>query len=164
MRLRPLLYAVLLLTAARAACFNVADSLKSRFENRPLLPIEGVWQWNDQAVIMIEGDETGRLEITLLHSPDPAIETPLAIGTGHPGGKARQFIIEMDKDLKSKRLPTNKRARFIATIDADRRLVLTPYSTGISLKMNLWRALPYLGRISVNREKQPDGLSGAWRL
>ncbi|MBD5171446.1 MAG: hypothetical protein HDT07_05485 [Bacteroidales bacterium] len=164
MKLRPLLFAVCLLTAARAVCFNVADSLKTRFENRPLLPVEGIWQWNDRAVIMIEGDETGRLDITLLHSPDPSVETPLAIGNGYPGGKARQFIIEMDKDFKPKRLPTKKRARFIATIDSDRRLILTPYSTGINIKLSLWRALPYLGRISASREKQPDGLIGAWRL
>ncbi len=164
MKYGPLLFAVLLLTAARAACFNIADSLKSRFDNRTILPVEGVWQWNDRAVIMIESDETGQLEITLLHSPDPAVETPLTIGKGYPGGKARQYIIEMDKELKSKRLPTKKRARFVATVDNDRRLVLAPYSNGINLKLNLWRALPYLGRISMSREKEPDGLSGAWRL
>lgn len=158
---------VVILTAATAAgAYNVCDSLRARFDHRVVLPVEGVWQWTDGAVLMIEAaDGPNNLIITLLESPDPAIATPADIGTGRTGAKKGEYVFRMVSDpAKGIAGISGRTPRYVARVSADGRLALTPYSTGVNVKVNLWRALPYLGRVSVTRDKAPDGIDGGWRL
>lgn len=166
-RLHLVLTALFLLCLKGPGCYaySVPDSIKSVFAGRPLLAIEGVWQWTDGASIMISADSNHRLTVTLLESPDPAVETPVVIGHGAPTAKTGQYTLSLvNRVATGSRAIPSRENRFIATIDSSRRLILKNASSGLSLRLNIWQALPYLGRISLSKSRPGEPLHGAWRL
>lgn len=142
---------------------TVPKKVIERFGERNLLPIEGVWQWNSGAMVVIESIGNGRIVLTLVESPDPLVDTPKVIGSGQFGGTENTYNIELTTQGSIAENPGKKgTAKFIAKITNGGRLSLTPYSTGI--KVNVWRLVPYLFRFSVTKEKKPANLDGAIKI
>lgn len=134
-----------------------------RFEGRILTPVEGLWLWNSGALVAIEANANGGVTLTLVDSPDPLLDTPQIIGTGTYGGSPGTYNMQLKtKGDANSKLVGKKEAKFIAKISDGNRLKLSPYSN--SLKINLWRLVPYLFRYSVHRERQPDDIDGAIRV
>lgn len=156
-----LMLAVAVAAAARA--FDVPKWMTERFEGRTLLPVEGVWLWNSGALVAVEADSYGALTFTLMESPDPLIDTPVRIGAGRFGGESGTYDVELTTSVDpSKKRPVPSTANFVARLTGEGHLSLTPYSTGI--KVDAFRLIPYLLRLSVKRGKAPAGLDGAVRV
>lgn len=152
-----------LLSLGRAAAVDIPDSALARFEGRQLTPVEGLWLWNSGALVAIEADSRGAITLTLVASPDPLVTPPLVIGKGVFGGAPSTYNLELNTLGNASSKPKIPRtARFTAKIAENRRLSLSPYSSG--LKINAWRLIPYLFRFSVSKEKSPGGLDGAIRV
>lgn len=161
--LRSIVLLIVALTGIACYAYDVPSYATERFGTRPLRAAEGVWLWDSGALVTIEADEQGVITLTLVDSPDPLIDTPCVIGTGRFAGQPNTYNIELvtEGDVMKKN-NLGKKARFIAKIINNSRLSLSPYSTG--LKINAWRMIPYLLRISVTQQKAPDAIDGAIRV
>ena len=148
------IFLIVLFSFIPADGVDLPQSLKARFGDRTLLPIEGVWMWNSGAMVSIEASGSRRIILTLVDSPDPLMDTPQVVGYGQFGGKENTYNIELEtsKSLNEGQKGTQK-LKFIAKINDAGRLTLTPYST--RLKVNVWRMIPYLFRYSLSRDKKP---------
>lgn len=161
-RLWVVITAILILNISSQA-FDVPTKLTKRFDGRTLTPIEGVWLWNNGALVSIAADSRGQIVLTLEDSPDPFIVTPVVIGTGKFGGIEGTYDVELKVSSNlSERKNKFKKARFILKLTDKGRLSLSPYSTG--LKINAWRLIPYLFRFSVSENKEPNNKDGAIRV
>lgn len=162
-RVRHIVFLVVFLAVVAAHAYDVPSYATERFGNRPLRAAEGVWLWDSGALVTIEADEQGVLTLTLVDTPDPLIDTPCVIGTGRFAGQPGTYNIELvtEGDVMKKN-NLGKKARFIGKFINNSRLSLSPYSTG--LKINAWRMIPYLLRISVTQQKAPDAIDGAIRV
>lgn len=151
------------LVGATTHAYDFPRSYTEKFEGRTLVPVEGLWLWNSGAIVEIKANSTGAITLTLLDTPDPDIDTPVVIGTGTFAGKENTYDVQLvTKGNLIDRKANRGKADFVLTINNNRRLSLSPYST--SLKVNLWRLVPYLFRFSVRHDAKPDRLDGAIRL
>lgn len=154
------------LAVVAAVAADVPRNLRKQFDGRVVTPVEGVWAWTNGALVVITADSSGRLTLVLAESPDPLIDTPMEIGTGHITGTPGTYELSL-KTFESgrKRFPGTSRERFKATVttgDSGTRLELSPLKTG--LKVRLGRLLPYLLPVSVSVQSAPDAIEGAIRV
>lgn len=142
---------------------EVADSVTARFEGRALRDIEGVWQWKTGATVAISVDDRGLVELVLVDTTDPLIDTPQVMGTGTFGGKKGLYHLKLHSGTNRDSGTFDESTHdFVAQIDNDGQLILKPFSTGY--KISVRRLLPYLFRLSITNQSAPDGIEGARRI
>lgn len=145
------------------AAYDVQSSYKTRFDNRVLTPVDGLWLWSSGAIVAIETNVNGNMRLTLVESPDPAIDTPTVIGTGRFTGDPNKFELKLKRNPNGKNSSERKTYNFVAELSHDNQLSLEPKKTG-GLKLNLWRLLPYLFRMSVVKTEKDTPTDGAIKI
>lgn len=134
------------------------------FEGRGLTSIEGVWRMSGSEGMMAIVADSGTIfqRIIVLESPDRNILPGTVMGVCTALGRnnsydARIYTTESTSGILS------KPKRFTVTLSDDGRLIMEPITN--KLKVNLWRFLPYMFRMSVVRvNNRPDNLDGAVRV
>ena len=134
------------------------------FEGRGLTSIEGVWRMSGSEGMMAIVADSGTIfqRIIVLESPDRNILPGTVMGVCTALGRnnsydARIYTTESTSGILS------KPKRFTLTLSDDGRLIMEPITN--KLKVNLWRFLPYMFRMSVVRvNNRPDNLDGAVRV
>lgn len=134
-----------------------------KLKNRPILDVEGIWQWSDGSCVLIEADANARLQITLISSPDPLVTTPQVWGQGTPAGDkgTYDFVLHPIIDGDTGRF-TSATHMYIAKLTEPGVLTLHSYST--ALKVDIRRIIPILSRIHIHRDQAPQSLDGAIRI
>ena len=134
------------------------------FEGRGLTSIEGVWRMSGSEGMMAIVADSGTIfqRIIVLESPDRNILPGTVMGVCTALGRnnsydARIYTTESTSGILS------KPKRFTLTLSDDGRLIMEPITN--KLKVNLWRFLPYMFRMSVVKvNNRPDNLDGAVRV
>ena len=134
------------------------------FEGRGLTSIEGVWRMSGSEGMMAIVADSGTIfqRIIVLESPDRNILPGTVMGVCTALGRnnsydARIYTTESTSGILA------KPKRFTLTLSDDGRLIMEPITN--KLKVNLWRFLPYMFRMSVVRvNNRPDNLDGAVRV
>ncbi len=153
--------------------FNVLDgydfdTVTARMAENPLSPIEGVWQFMpDGATIAIERDETAstglvcKYNIVVVNSVDINVDDGALIGTLYPTAKPDCFTANIYTDKQGDK--SEKLKKFILTLTDNGHLAMTDKKGKI--RLDFWRWLPYLFRISVSRIRSSENaLEGCVRL
>lgn len=133
-------------------------------EGRGLTSIEGVWRTSGSEGMMAIVADSGTIfhRIIVLESPDRNILPGTVMGVCTALGRnnsydARIYTTESTSGVLA------KPKRFTLTLSDDGRLIMEPITN--KLKVNLWRFLPYMFRMSVVRvNNRPDNLDGAVRV
>ena len=162
MNLRAVVFLYLVFSTVCAFAYDVPHSVVEKFGDRNLTPVEGAWLWNNGALVTIESDSQGGLTLILVDSPDPLQETPRVIGTGIYAGNPGTYKFELKADSSvAKKSALRTKVSFIASV-SDNRMSLKPYSTG--LRVNAWRLIPYLFRLTITHDKDQASTEGAIRV
>lgn len=133
-------------------------------EGRGFTSIEGVWRMSGSEGMMAIVADSGTIfqRIIVLESPDRNILPGTVMGVCTALGRnnsydARIYTTESTSGILS------KPKRFTLTLSDEGRLIMEPITN--KLKVNLWRFLPYMFRMSVVRvNNRPDNLDGAVRV
>lgn len=134
------------------------------FAGRGLTAIEGVWRMSGSEAMMAIVADHGTIfhKIVIVDSPDRNLLPGTIMGVCTALGRnncydARIFTSSAPFGILS------KPKRFTLTLSDDGRLIMEPITN--KLKVNLWRFLPYMFRMSVVRvNNRPDNLDGAVRV
>ncbi len=136
------------------ARYATRDSVISRFAARPLAPLEGVWRFpSTGAVVAIEMDHMSpvgnlqdRYTVTIIESGRRSVMPGTVMGHIVPAGAAGTFHASLctDFDGGSRLFRTRK---FSLRLTDDSHLAFKPL--GWQVRMQLWRAIPYLTRFHV---------------
>lgn len=147
------------------------DSVEARLRGMPLHIIEGIWQFpSNGATVVIERrqhdgpmtDEVVAYSMILLKSPMRSLYPGTEMGTLKPTSKRGVYsaVLYTDTDGGRRLL---KPKNFTLTLNDDGHLGF--HRHGSSIKVNIWRMLPYISRlgIRVNNDK-PRDVNGCVRV
>ena len=148
------------------------DLVKERLAAMPLHIIEGIWQFpSDGATIVIERDgacdspesgATANYTMKILRSPVRSILPGTEMGTLTATSKRGVYTASIftDTDGGSRMI---KPKRFILTLNDDGHLSFR--KQGKSIKIQLWRLLPYVSRLGIRiNDDSPRDLDGCRRV
>lgn len=153
--------------------YDNPDSVRTRMRGRALHRIEGIWSFpSDGASIAIErhsdrsvlgGDDARHYRMVVLRSPCRSLRPGTVMGylsaTAKPGIYAAEIYTAGDGG------PVLRRPkRFTLTLIDDAYLTFRQHSR--KLKVNLWRLIPYMSRVSMrlNDSDAPADLDGCTRV
>ncbi len=138
------------------------ESAKQIIDSRGSDPLAGIWRIGGGgatvAFLPVAAGES-EFDIVILDSPDMSVIPGQKIGHAVSTGKIGVY----DATMAQKSTVGRKTVRCIITLGKDGRLSFAYYKQGYDVK--LWRLLPYLFRVSVNRhDTRPSTVDGAVRL
>lgn len=156
------LMAAVALTAAPAVPAH-RDQAIHALEGRAIDDIEGVWRWpDDGAEIAILRLTADTYSIVALHTGNFHPAPGTVIGKATATAQRHRYRASIATSLGGSGVPGRHRDFIIDVSDAS-RLALTPVRSG--LRVDLWRLIPYLFRVSVSRRPtNTEGLDGALRV
>lgn len=133
------------------------------FDGKAMAPVEGVWRMSGSEGLFAVVADSGTIffKLIVVDSPDRNILPGTVMGACTAVGKAdcydARIYISSDTGILS------KPKRYTITLADDGRLIMEPVTN--KLKVNLWRFLPYMFRMTVTRvNNRPDNLDGAVRV
>ncbi len=155
------------LAAATLLC-SASDSLTDRESAKQIIdsrgsdPLAGIWRIGGGgatvAFLPVRAGES-EFDIVILDSPDMSVIPGQKIGHAASTGKIGIY----DATMAQKSAIGRKKVQCIITLGKDGRLAFQYYKQGYDVK--LWRLLPYLFRVSVNKhDTRPATVDGAVRL
>lgn len=133
------------------------------FDGKAMMPIEGVWRMSGSEGLFAVVADPGTIffRLIVVDSPDRNILPGTVMGACTAAGRADCYDARIYTSGDSGIL--SKPKRFTVTLADDCRLIMVPVTD--RLKVNLWRFLPYMFRMSVTRvNNRPDNLDGAVRV
>lgn len=137
--------------------------IESRLEGRTLAPVEGVWRisGSDGMFAVVADAGTIFYRIVVIDSPDRSVLPGTVMGACTAAGRADSYDAWLYTSGEAGLLSRPK--RFTLSLADDGRLIMVPVVN--KLKLNLWRLLPYMFRMSVSRvNDRPNNLDGAVRV
>lgn len=153
--------------------YDNPDTVRNAMQRRPLHRIEGIWAFpSDGASVAIERCDDGTLagtadavayRIVVLRSPCRSLRPGTVMGhlaaTAKPGVYAAELYTWGDGGATLARPKS-----FTLTLVDDAHLTFRQHSRKV--KVNLWRLLPYMSRISmrVSDSDAPTDIDGCTRL
>ena len=149
------------------------DSVKARLNCLPLDQLEGLWRMSaDGALLAIERwdntsapatDLNSGYRIVMVKSPSRHPRPGTLVGYASATAKAGVYEARIYTSLTD-RLTLERPRRFMIHLNGqENRFALRPVRT--SIKMNLWRILPYMFRYSIQvKSNRPDDVDGATRV
>ena len=135
----------------------------SCFAGRAVAAIEGVWRLSGSEGMFAVVADPGTIfyRLIVVDSPDRNILPGTVMGACTAAGRKDCFDARIYTSGATGLL--SKPRRFTLTLDDDRRLIMVPVTN--KLKVNLWRFLPYMFRVTVTRvNDRPNNLDGAVRI
>lgn len=141
---------------------NVTDA-DAYFDGKAMMPIEGVWRMSGSEGLFAVIADPGTIffKLIVVDSPDRNILPGTVMGACTAAGRADCYDARIYTSGDTGIL--SKPKRFTVTLDDDGRLIMVPVTN--KLKVNLWRFLPYMFRMTVTRvNNRPDNLDGAVRV
>lgn len=153
--------------------YDNIDSVRSAMERRPLHRIEGIWAFpSDGASVAIERwddatvagtSEAVGYRIVVLRSPCRSLRPGTVMG--HLSATAKPGVYAAEIYTAGNGGPTLMKPKgFTLTLVDDAHLTFRQHSRKI--RVNLWRLLPYMSRISmrVSDSDAPTDIDGCTRL
>ena len=153
--------------------YDNPDSVRSAMQSRPLHRIEGIWSFpSDGGCIAIErhtdntmrgGDDAVRYRMVVMRSPCRSLRPGTLMG--YVSATARPGIYAAEIYTSGNGGPVLRNPqRFTLTLVADAHLTFRQHSR--RLKINLWRLIPYMSRISVRLTDSdaPKDIDGCTRV
>lgn len=149
------------------------DSVKARLGELPLERIEGLWRMSDDgALLAIErcsnpsaptSELTDGYRIVMVKSPLRHPRPGTLVGYATPTAKSGVYEARIYTALTD-RLQLERARRFMIHIDnSGNRFTLRPVRK--SIKVNLWRMLPYMFRYGIQvKSDRPEDVDGALRV
>lgn len=138
---------------------NIYDALDAR--NMP--GVEGLWRMsgNEGSFAIIADEGAVFYRIIVIDGEDASVAPGDIMGACTAAGKSNSYDARIFTSVEDGKLGTPK--RFTITVQEDGRLIMVPVNN--SLRVNLWRILPYMFRASVTRvNDRPNNLDGAIRV
>lgn len=133
------------------------------FAGKGMAAIEGVWRISGSEGIFAVAADPGTIffKLIIVDSPDRNMLPGTVMGACTAAGRNDCFDARIFTSGNTGLLSRPK--RFTLTLSEDGRLIMVPVTN--KLKLNLWRFLPYMFRMSVTRvNDRPDNLDGAIRI
>lgn len=133
------------------------------FDGKAMMPIEGVWRMSGSEGLFAVVADPGTIffRLIVVESPDRNILPGTVMGACTAAGRADCYDARIYTSGDTGIL--SKPKRFTVTLADDGRLIMVPVTN--KLKVNLWRFLPYMFRMTVTRvNNRPDNLDGAVRV
>lgn len=139
------------------------EYIRNMYAGRKLTPIEGVWQFpGDGAIIAITASSATTCDIIVLDSPKLNVAPGTHIGTAVLTAKNGTY----DGTLKSREFGKKGKLgseNVTFNIAEGGRLIVRPYSTGLSLSFRRW-FYRIFGLSIVNNNTRPKDIDGALRI
>jgi hypothetical protein len=146
------------LIALAAGAVIVPDTIASRFADRVVAPIEGVWQFaDDGATVAVYADTntSGDYKIVCLDSPDLRLASGSVLGWASASlGDGAHYTAQLYTDVSSKGIPT-KMHKFTVTVK-DGIIEMTAVKNG--LKFDLWMLYRFFVTMSLHRNDDNKAL------
>ena len=144
------------------------DTTVQRMKHKSLSDVEGLWQFlPDGAVVAIErsdnrdGYSAQKFNVVIVKSGDAEVEEGTLIGNIFSSATANHFTAELFSNVKGE--TASKKKKFVLTL-TDKGHLAFVMEKG-KFRLDFWRWLPYLFRLSVERNKGiPGGVDGCVRL
>lgn len=133
------------------------------FAGKGMAAIEGVWRISGSEGIFAVAADPGTIffKLIIIDSPDRNVLPGTVMGACTAAGRNDCYDARMFTSGDTGVLSRPK--RFTLTLSEEGRLIMVPVTN--KLKLNLWRFLPYMFRMSVTRvNDRPDNLDGAIRV
>ncbi|MDE6454050.1 MAG: hypothetical protein K2L27_07605 [Muribaculaceae bacterium] len=125
-------------------------------------PLEGAWRiisTGAEIEIRRSATDPDGFDITLLSSHDMSMPEGMHIGTATRTATPGRYVAAMRTQPSS---PLHRTRRMVLTLRPDGALSFEPYTKGRTI--NLWRWIPYLFRVTVEKGyKAPSDIEGALR-
>lgn len=142
------------------------DSVMARMKRTSLADIEGIWRFvPDGAAVAIEksktrtGEPSMKYTIFIVESVNPNVEEGTVIGHVYPSASVGTYTAELYSDVHGN--VAGKKKNFILKLSDPGHLSVTQKKSGV--RLDFWRWIPYLFRVSVVRERQ-SSTTGCIRL
>lgn len=145
-----------LIISLSSSAVIVTDSVKARFDNRQINPLEGVWHIPDGALLAIERGYAagGDYTVTLLQSPDLRMPAPAVIGNIKQLSNG-SYALTMATNVRNNHLCD--RQTFSAKLRNDGTLALTHKSTLPKIRISM--ILRFLGpAIGISKNANPGNI------
>lgn len=152
--------------------YTDTDSIITRMAASPLHPVEGLWQMaDDGAVIAIEQSEPYTADqtmargyrIVIVQSPCRRVRPGTLMGYALPSAKAGRYDAAIYTGMDDHGLLHRSHRFTLELHDAESRLAFIRHRA--DLRVNLWRLIPYLFRVSVTTgNDRPRDMDGAIRI
>lgn len=133
------------------------DEVKTRLKQTSAAGIEGIWQFMpDGATIAIERaqvsveSQINRYNVVIVSSVDDNVDDGTLIGYVYPTASANQFTAELYSSIQGNK--SLKLKKYVLELTDKGRLTFKSGNTKV--RLDFWRWLPYLFRISVARDKK----------
>ena len=135
------------------------DEVKARLSQTSLADIEGIWQFMpDGATVAVERAEVNidsHISRYNVVTVDDDVEDGTLIGHIYSSASATQFTAELYSDIHGDK--SLKLKKYILDLTDKGRLT---FNTGSNkVRLDFWRWLPYLFRISVVRDKKSANIA-----
>lgn len=133
------------------------------FDGKAMMPVEGIWRMSGSEGLFAVVADPGTIffRLIVVDSPDRNILPGTVMGACTAAGRADCYDARIYTSGDTGIL--SKPKRFTVTLDDGGRLIMVPVTN--KLKVNLWRFLPYMFRMTVTRvNNRPDNLDGAVRV
>lgn len=138
------------------------DEVKARLSQTSLADIEGIWQFMpDGATVAVERAEVNidshisRYNVVIVSSVDDDVEDGTLIGHIYSSASATQFTAELYSDIHGDK--SLKLKKYILDLTDKGRQTFNSGSNKV--RLDFWRWLPYLFRISVVRDKKSANIA-----
>lgn len=144
------------------------DITVERMKHTSLSDVEGLWQFlPDGAVVAIERSDSRdsnyaqKFNVVIVKTVDAEVEEGTLIGNIYSTATAKHFTAELYSDVKGD--VASKKKKFTLSL-TDKGHLAFVMEKG-RFRLDFWRWLPYLFRISVERNKGvPGGIDGCVRI
>lgn len=134
------------------------------FSGKGPAPIEGVWRISGSEGLFAVVADPGSIffRLVVVDSPDRNVLPGTVMGACTAVGRNNSYDARIYTSGATTGILSRPR-RFTVTLSDEGRLIMEPVTD--KLKVNLWRFLPYMFRVSVTRvNDRPNNIDGAVRV
>lgn len=134
------------------------------FSGKGSAPIEGVWRISGSEGLFAVVADPGSIffRLVVVDSPDRNVLPGTVMGACTAVGRNNSYDAKIYTSGATTGILSRPR-RFTVTLSDEGRLIMVPVTD--KLKVNLWRFLPYMFRVSVTRvNDRPNNIDGAVRV
>jgi hypothetical protein len=146
------------MNALTAGAVIVPDTIASRYADRPITPIEGVWQFADAGAtiaIYADSDTPGDYAIVCLDSPDLRLPEGSVLGTTSTSlGDGEHYTAKLFTDVTDGGVPV-KQHKFNVTVK-NGAMEMAVVKSG--LKLDFWMLYRFFVTVSLHRNGDSKNL------